>query len=40
MVVRYVVPVRYCVGYEALVLNGCEICGTGELSCKIYDSKK
>ena len=28
-------PVRYCVGYEALVLNGCEICGASELSCKI-----
>ena len=29
--VRYVVLVSYCVGYEALILNGCEICGAGEL---------
>ena len=28
-------PVRYCVGYEALVLNGCEICGAGEILCGI-----
>ena len=28
---RYVALVSYCVGYEALILNGCEICGAGEL---------
>ena len=28
-------PVSYCVGYEALILNGCEICGAGELLCGI-----